>query len=291
MNKNKIIGSIYLTLAACIWGGMFVVVKSVVSEVPPIQLVWLRYLIGSIALLVIALVAKIQWHWDKRNLLLIFLIGLIGDTISIVAQETGTMFSSAQLGSVVTTATPAFMIIFSWPLLKIKPTKGKWISLSLAILGVVSIVGFHFKGKNLLLGVIFLLIAGLTWALMSVLIELVDKKYSIIQVTFLGTLVAIVCLMPVIFIQKRTLLNISWGSVHIWLSLLYLGIISTAIAFFLWNKGLVLFHSSTSGLFFLFQPIVGTLLGWLFLNESIKVGFFIGLGLILVSIIVSIRNE
>ncbi|KRK91881.1 hypothetical protein FC88_GL001008 [Companilactobacillus futsaii JCM 17355] len=128
------------------------------------------------------------------------MIGLIGDTISIVAQETGTMFSSAQLGSV----TPAFMIVFSWPLLRIKPTKGKWISLSLAILGVVSIVGFHFTGNNLLLGVIFLLIAGLTWALMSVLIELVDKKYSIIQVTFLGTLVAIVCLTPVIFIQKRT---------------------------------------------------------------------------------------
>ena len=136
-----------------------------------------------------------------------------------------------------------------------------------------------------------MLIAGLTWALMSVLIELVDKKYSIIQVTFLGTLVAIVCLTPVIFIQKRTLLNISWGNAHIWLSLLYLGIISTAIAFFLWNKGLVLFHSPTSGLFFLFQPIVGTLLGWLFLNESIKVGFFVGLGLILVSIVVSIRNE
>lgn len=291
MNKNKIIGSIYLTLAACIWGGMFVVVKSVVAEIPPIQLVWLRYLIGSIALLIIALFAKIQWHWDKRNLLLIFLIGLIGDTISIVAQETGTMFSSAQLGSVVTTATPAFMIIFSWPLLKIKPTKSKWISLFLAILGVISIVGLHFNGKNLFLGVIFLLIAGLTWALMSVLIELIDQKYSIIQVTFLGTLVAIAALTPVIFIQKKILFNIAWGSVHIWLSLLYLGIVSTAIAFFLWNKGLVLFHSPTSGLFFLFQPIVGTLLGWLFLKESITAGFFVGLGLIVVSIIVSIRNE
>lgn len=91
--------------------------------------------------------------------------------------------------------------------------------------------------------------------------------------------------------QKRILLNIAWSSVNIWLSLLYLGIISTAIAFFLWNKGLVLFHGPTSGLFFLFQPIVGTLLGWLFLSESIQVGFFIGLGLILLSIVVSIRNE
>jgi len=96
---------------------------------------------------------------------------------------------------------------------------------------------------------------------MSVLIELIDEKYSIIQVTFLATLVAIVCLTPIIFIQRNTLVNISWGSLHIWLSLLYLGIVSTAIAFFLWNKGLVLFHSPTSGLFFLFQPIVGTLLG------------------------------
>ncbi|APU72097.1 hypothetical protein BI355_1798 [Companilactobacillus crustorum] len=48
MNSKKILGSILLSLAACIWGGMFVVVKIIVEEIHPIQLVFLRYLVAIV---------------------------------------------------------------------------------------------------------------------------------------------------------------------------------------------------------------------------------------------------
>lgn len=292
MKSNKLLGSVYLMLAAGIWGGMFVVVKAVVDEIPPIQLVWLRYLVGALMLWLLARWQKIQWHWDRRNLGLIFLIGLIGDTISIVAQETGTWLSSAQLGSVVTTATPAFMILFSWPLLKMRPHWYHWFSLILASAGVIAIVGFQFTGgRHLLLGASCLFLAGLTWALMSVLVQLVDPKYDIIQITFLATVVAIICLTPLVLAKWSILTTIHWTSPHVSLSILYLGAISTALAFFLWNKGLRLFKNPSAGVFFLVQPVVGTVLGWLFLQEQITVGFYIGLFLILMSILVTSRFD
>ena len=49
--KNTLLGSLYLSLAPSIWGGMYVVVKVVVDIVPPLELVWLRYVIALIALL------------------------------------------------------------------------------------------------------------------------------------------------------------------------------------------------------------------------------------------------
>lgn len=291
LKTNKILGRLYLVIAASIWGGMFVVVKAVVAEIPPIQLVWLRYLVGALALGLIAWQQKITWHWDRRNLGLIFLIGLVGDTLSIVFQETGTWLSSAQLGAVVTTATPAFMILFSWPLLKMRPHWFHWVSLGLASAGVVAIVGFQFTGHHLLLGAGCLLIAALTWALMSVLVQKVDAKYDILQITFLATLVAIVCLTPLVIGQWSVLTTVAWTRPHVILSILYLGAISTALAFFLWNKGLRLVNSPTSGIYFLVQPVVGAVLGWLFLQEQINLGFYLGLFLILLSIIITSRFD
>lgn len=77
---------------------------------------------------------------------------------------------------------------------------------------------------------------------------------------------------------------------HIALSIFYLGAISTALAFVMWNRGLKLLDSSLSGLFFLFQPIIGGLLGWLILGETIGIGFLFGTVLIVGSVLVSIKR-
>lgn len=116
--KNTLLGSIYLALAASIWGGMYVVVKVVVAVIPPIELVWIRYVIAILTLLIVGLIKRQSWKINKRDLLLIVIIGIVGNTISIVTQEYGTMLSSAQMGAIITSATPAFMVIFARLLLK-----------------------------------------------------------------------------------------------------------------------------------------------------------------------------
>ena len=87
--KNTLLGSIYLILASSIWGGMYVVVKIVVSVIPPLELVWMRYVVAIIALLVIGFITRQKWRIEKRYFLIIIAIGVIGNAISIVAQETG----------------------------------------------------------------------------------------------------------------------------------------------------------------------------------------------------------
>lgn len=289
MNHDKLLGALFLSLAASIWGGMFVVVKVVVAIIPPIELVWLRYLIAIVALLLFSIITKTKWHIRKKDLGLIFLIGLIGNTISIVFQETGTWLSSAQTGAVITSSTPTFMVIFAWWILKEKLTKEKIISVLMATLGVIMIVGVHFEGKNMLLGSVCLVIAALTWALMSVLVKKVSDHYTSLQITIMSTFVAIVCLTPFVISNFSVIQQVNFAQPKVFLSLLYLGIISTALAFVLWNRGLSLLNAASSGLFFLFQPLVGTLLGWFFLGESISWMFVIGSLLVVGSIWYSIR--
>ncbi|CAH1850972.1 DMT family transporter [Convivina intestini] len=291
MKTKNILGPLLLSLAASIWGGMYVVVKVVVEYIPPVQLVWIRYLIAIIVLLLFSLLKKEKWQYNHRDLLLILLIGIIGNVVSILFQETGTWLSDAQTGAVITSSTPTFMLLFAWKLLKEKLTKVKIFSVALATVGVIAIVGINLKGQHIILGVLSLIIAALTWALMSVLIKMLSGTYSSLQVTILATLFAVIILTPFSLAQPKVFQNVNFFSPTIVFPLLYLGIISTAVAFIMWNYGLKLTNTSTSGLFFLLQPIVGTLLGLVFLNEKITWGFVVGTLLILVSVWLSLSTN
>ncbi|GAB1793175.1 DMT family transporter [Priestia megaterium] len=289
--KNTLLGSIYLALAASIWGGMYVVVKVVVAIIPPLELVWIRYVIAILALVIIGLIKRQSWRISKRHIPLIVAIGVIGNAISIVTQEYGTMLSSAQMGAIITSSTPAFMVIFARLILKEKLNIKKGVSVCLATIGVLLIVGNGHINMSSQLGGISLLMAALTWALMSILIKRVPSSYSPVVVTTYSILVAILVLTPFVYkglgeihISKLTDPTIGGG-------LLYLGIVSTALAFILWNRGLQLLNASSGGLFFFFQPLVGTLLGWLLLGESIGGTFWIGSFLILSGVLLVIKEK
>lgn len=74
--KNTLLGSIYLALAASIWGGMYVVVKVVVAIIPPLELVWIRYVIAILALVIIGSIKRQSWRISKRHIPLIVTIGV-----------------------------------------------------------------------------------------------------------------------------------------------------------------------------------------------------------------------
>ncbi|WP_339278020.1 DMT family transporter [Paenibacillus sp. FSL W8-0426] len=280
MNKT-LWGSIYLASAASIWGGMYVVVKVVVSVVPPLELVWLRYLVAIVALIIAGVATKQNWRIRPRDFLLIMAIGVIGHAISIVAQEAGTMLSSAQMGAIITSSTPAFMVIFAWLILKERMSLRQGLSILLATVGVILIIGVGALEYSSQLGGIFLLAAAVTWALMSVLVKRVPTDYSQIVVITYAILVAIIILTPFVIPRLHELDVSQMAHPTIWGGILYLGIVSTAGGFLLWNRGLQLLNVSGGGLFFFFQPLVGTLLGWLLLGETIGVMFWIGAVLIL----------
>lgn len=193
--KNTLLGSIYLILASSIWGGMYVVVKVVVAVIPPLELVWMRYVVAIIALLVIGFITRQKWRIEKRYFLIIIAIGVIGNAISIVAQETGTMLSSAQMGAIITSSTPAFMVIFGRLLLRERLTLKKGFSVCLATIGVILIVGINVDVSSKL-GGLSLFIAALTWAFISVLVKLLPNDYSQIVVTTYSILVALIVLTP-----------------------------------------------------------------------------------------------
>ncbi|MDD3115596.1 MAG: DMT family transporter [Anaerovibrio sp.] len=290
MNKT-VKGAVCLSLAAIIWGGLFLSVRLVVGAVEAVPLVWLRYILAFFALYILGRCRHVDWHIERKDWKLLALVGLIGQTLSIVTQESGTLLTSAQTGSTITAATPAFMVLFGWWLLKEEMSIGRIMSVILATIGVLMIVYDPDNFQVNLLGGVCLIVAALTWALMAVFLKLL-KHYSPIVLTFYGLLVALICLAPY---------SIWWLAVQadyslllapqVLLSIAYMGIISTTGGFVLWNEGLLYMDASTAGLFMFWQPVVGTFLGWLLLGEPVTLWFWLGFVLIAAGVLLAMNKK
>lgn len=277
----------YLSLASSIWGGTFVVSKYILNYIPPLTLITLRYILAVLALFIfIKFISKEKLKKiTKKDGFLFLLIGFIGYFLSISLQFLGTKLTDAHTGSVLTASTPAFTIIFAKLILKEKITLKKFISLLIASLGVLVVIGYGgSKGFNFL-GDLALIGAANTWALLSVLVKIASKNNSSLIVTAYAIFIGLIFTIPfTVFELKST--PITYINLNIILGLIYIGVISTAIAFFLWNKGLEMVDTGIGSLFFFFQPLVGSFLGWFLLNEKLGMNFFIGGVLILSSVFV-----
>lgn len=279
MMKQNLLGALCLSLAASMWGGMYVVSKYVLDFIPPLTLVWLRYIIAFVFLF--AILKAIQFKSkkretiEKRDWLLIGWIGFIGYFVSIGLQFIGTKLSDAHTAALITSATPAFMVIFARVILKETITFRKIISMILATLGVVIVIGWENNLGSDFLGSLILVGAAVTWALLSVYVKVASNRLSSLTITTYAVLFALIFTTPAMIWELQSN-DAYYQSMLIILGVLYLGVVSTAGAFFLWNKGMELMDAGVGSLFFFFQPIVGSFLGWALLNEKLGITFFIG---------------
>lgn len=184
-----------------------------------------------------------------------------------------------------TSATPAFMIIFARIIVKERITIRKFISVLLATIGVIIVIGWDIKVGTYFTGTIILVGAAITWALLSIYVKIASQHFSSLIITTYAIFFAILFITPCMIWDLQTY-RIQNLNALIILGVFYLGIISTAGAFFLWNKGMELMDAGIGSLFFFFQPLVGSFLGWLLLDEELKITFFIGAMLIVVSVLI-----
>ncbi|WP_018662693.1 DMT family transporter [Heyndrickxia acidiproducens] len=294
--KSNMAGAIYLALAASIWGGMYVVSKYVLYFVPPLTLLWFRYLIGfSVLYFILNIQGRKQekpasGRIRKKDWLLLAWIGFVGYFASIALQFIGTKAADAHTGAIITSASPVFIVIFARMLLHEKLTVQKVFSLILASIGVVIVIGWDIHVQTYFRGSLILAGAMITWALLSVYVKLASETMSSLVITTYGIMFGLLFTTPFMVMEVQEA-AVTLNSIWVILGILYLGIVSTAGAFFLWNKGLEIMEAGSGSLFLFLQPVVGSFLGWLLLHENLNNRFFLGGSLILIAIAVSIIAE
>ena len=281
--------------AASIWGGMYVVSKVVLEVIPPFALLTLRLVLGTVTLAIVIYfrdrLAKAKTVITREFFRTSFLVGVVGYGISLGFQFVGTKLSTASNGALVTSATPAFVLLFAPFLLGEKATIRRILALLISTIGVVAVIDPRNAelSPSLFWGNMSLLAAALTWALYSVLVRKVSRSADLLWSSMIMLLGGVPSSLAfgIWEVGSQGVGEITWGIVG---GVLFLGVISTAIAMFLWNYAFSELPAAAASLTFFAQPVVGALLGWFFLAESITRLFIAGGILIGIGILIATRE-
>ncbi|HET9110967.1 MAG TPA: EamA family transporter [Ktedonobacterales bacterium] len=254
-----------LASAAALWGLMYVISRVALQTVPALPLVEMRVIISLIFLAPFAMRQRF-WRVTPRQLGWLALVGLTGYTCSLSLQFIGTALTSASLGSLITSAAPAFIVLFA-ALGGERPTLRTIIALALALAGVALIVGVDVPVGGSLPGILALVGAAVSWALYTVLGRRLARDLPLLTTLFWGLLIGGLAVVPLAAPQWPSLDQMRHYSPTLWLEILYLGVVAMALAFYLWNYGFAHLPSDIGAVFGLFQPLVGVALGVALLGE------------------------
>lgn len=288
MNKIGIMSGL---AAAAIWGGMYVVSKVVLEVIPPFTLITLRLLLG---ILTLAILVAIQGGLGFRpeDWLHVLGVGLVGYGVSLGFQFIGTKLSNASNGALITSATPAFVLFFAFWIMKEPLTWRRIVALGIASMGVLVVINpANAKlSPEFFLGNLSLVAAAATWALYSVLIRKVTRRLRPLPVSLVAFIGGLFITIPAGYWEWQTIgigaitMGVVWG-------VLYLGIVSTALAMFLWNYAFAKLDAGLASLTFFAQPVVGAGLGAWLLGEKLTPLFYVGGGLIGLGIWIAIQEN
>jgi len=268
MREPKIIDYVLLTILALIWSSAFFNIKIATYSYGPVTIAFLRTFFGAIPVVGICLVKKIKieafskdWYWFAA-------IGMVNLVIPFFLIAYGVQRVQSNLAAILMASTPLSATVLAHLF-----TKNEKINL-IKILGVL--VGFSgivfLFSDNILINennftYALLILVGSTFYVIGGLLTLKVsyKKNENVTASILiwGTLF----LIPITaFTEKPWNLNPSIDST---ISLVYLGVVATGLAWLLRfkilkNNGLV-FQAQVAYLI----PIFGIILGYIFLKELI----------------------
>lgn len=289
--SNELKGAVLGLGAAAIWGGMYVVSDLVLPIIPPFTLLTIR-LIMAVAVLAVVLRRRGSASLPSSDQTArILLIGVIGFGVSVGAQFVGTDKSTAVNGTLITSASPAFILLFAALILRERLTWLRILAVAVATLGVIVIIdpaNADFSSETFT-GDLALALAALTWGLYSVLVRGASSRFDTLVISVIALFGGLFLTIPasIVELQTRPVGEITFG---VFLGVLYLGIVSTAVAMWAWNRAFALVDASVASLFFFAQPLVGTLLSVIILRQPMTANLWLGSALIAAGVLLSLAQ-
>ena len=283
MRNSKPSDYFLLSLLALIWASAFFNIKIATYSFGPLTIAFLRILLGAIPVIVLCLAKKIKIEAFSRDWYWFAAIGIINLVIPFFLIAYGVQKVQSNLAAILMASTPLSATILAHFF-----TKNEKINLTKTLgvfLGFFGIV-FLFSDNLLINQTNFisalLILCGSTFYVIGGLLTLKISNKKNENVTASILIWGSIILFPIsMFIEQPWNLSPRLDST---LSLIYLGVFSTGIAwllrfYILKNNGLV-FQSQVAYLI----PIFGVILGFLILNEVITPKVIISLILVIIGI-------
>lgn len=278
-------------LVSILWGTTWLASKVGIKHIPALQLSGLRHLIGGgmyVAYFAIFRKMLPQKHQIWQIIWMSVLMFVLSNGLSVLS----IVYMPSGLGAVVGAITPIWVVLFSYILFKKVNFKPQTIlGIFLGFIGVV-VTFYEFVEKilnsNFSFGIIYGVIASITWALATVLTakqaKEMDPYFSLGWQMFVSGII-----LNAISYFSGNFVSYQNVPAEAWLSIGYLILIGSVIAFGAYIYALKRLPATLVSIHSYINPIVAIILGDLIMHE--KLTFFVVVGTLITIVGVYLVNR
>lgn len=279
-----------IILTAFLFGTMEVALKIGGNDLDPLQLTFVRFLIGGIVILPLA------YREGKTNnirlsvhqICYLTALGILCIPVSMLLFQFGILNSNASTASVLISINPIFTMIFAHFLVNEKMTRGKFLSMCVGFAGTIFMIKpWDMQEGNTVIGIIYMILAALTFGLYTVLGKKSVKEVGIMVQTSVSFITgSLVLLIVMLFMGKPVFAGVTE---HI-LLVGYVGVFVTGIGYLAYFVAIKYSDASTASIAFFIKPAIAPVMAVLFMHDIILWNTYVGIGLVLLASFINIRE-
>jgi len=266
-----------------LWAGNFIVVKSALSQVPPVGFTFLRFLLASVTLFVLLRWREGNVGLPRRDLIAILGLGAVGFGAYQIFWTTGLTTVAAGDSALLIASTPVLVALLAVVARSDVLTPTKLLGVLVSFAGVVIVIASG-PGVTLgrsLVGELLTLVGAVCWAFYTAFGAPFVRRYSPLRASAWATLSGTVVLAPLALIQLASLDRVP-VQLDVLGAVLYSGLLAAGISNVIVLNGVkVVGPTRTAALQFL-VPALAVVLAFVFLGEPIRVGQVVG-GVVIVA--------
>lgn len=269
-----------LLVLAAIWGASFLFMRIIAPVLGTVPTAFFRVSIAAAGLLVI--LALMRTRWDFRGKLkTCMLLGVINSGLPATLYSLAAQTLPAGYSSIFNATTPLMGVLVGGLFFseKLSAMKIAGVFLGLVGVGILTRAGPVAFDAELLMGAVACLLATTCYAFAGFLTRRwLDQQGGLdSRLAALGSMLgATLLLLPLFGYRVLTDPPASWGGVSVWLSLLGLGLVCTALAYILYFRLMTSIGPLASMTVTFMIPPFGVLWGALFLDEPLSIAHTYG---------------
>lgn len=270
MKNNSINDHISAFVTIIIWGTTFISTKILLSDFAPIEILFIRFVLGLAALIIIS--PKLFKLKSLKEELIFAGAGLSGICLYYLLENIALTHTMASNVGVIISTAPFFTAILSHIFIKNneKLKVNFFVGFGIAIAGICLI---SFNGTKAQLnphGDILALVAAFVWAVYSLLTKKISSfGYSTIHTTRRIFTYGIIFMLPLLFVfDFKFNINKIFDMKNL-LNLLYLGLGASALCFVTWSYAVKKLGAIKTSVYIYLVPVITILTSVLFLEEKL----------------------
>lgn len=258
---------------ALIFGFSFLFTKEALSEVGTFHLLGFRFGMAAMILLILKMAKVIKVEYEGKELHKLVAIALAQPVTYFIFEVFGIKLTNSSEAGMMIALIPVVVTILATIFLKELPSKTQVFFVGLSVIGAIFIIIMKSSeiGSNMI-GIIVLLLAVLCASVFNILSRKYSTDFKPVEITFAMMWIGAITFNSIAIIQH--LLNGEISSyfvpllnIKVFSAVIYLGVLSSVVAFFLVNYTLSKIEASRSAVFANLSSVTSIIAGVLIRHE------------------------